>query len=155
MARRAVAIAPWIKLVREPSRYPVNRTRVRGARDVAALVGPRMATEEVEVFLLLCLNASSEVTHLVEVSRGILNATLATPREVFAPAIVARASGVILAHNHPSGSLDPSVDDVTMAHQLVQAGKLLDIPVYDHLIVATPSGSPGVRFCSFAERGLL
>lgn len=149
MSSQSVHIAPWVKLVREPSRYPVNADKIRGPDDVARLLAPRMAEEEQEVFVLLCLNSQSRVTQVVEVTRGILNSTLVHPREVFAPAIVARASGIIISHNHPSGDPTPSADDRAVTRQLVAAGQLLDIPVYDHIILA------GSDFASFATLGLL
>ena len=69
------------------------------------------------------------------VTRGILNSSLVHPREVFVHAIVARAASVILCHNHPSGDPTPSPDDRAVTEQLVAAGRLLDIPVHDHVII--------------------
>ena len=82
-------------------------------------------------------------------TRGILNSSLVHPREVFIYAIVARAAAIILCHNHPSGDPTPSADDRIVTEQLVAAGKLLDIPVLDHVIIGRG------RYTSFAEAGLL
>lgn len=71
------------------------------------------------------------------------------PREVFCAAIVAGAAAVILSHNHPSGDPTPSADDRAVTDQLVAAGRLLDIPVHDHVILGRG------RYVSFAEAGLL
>ena len=85
----------------------------------------------------------------IVISRGILNSSLVHPREVFASAITASAAAVILVHNHPSGDPTPSVDDRVVTEQLVAGGKLLDIPVHDHVIIGHG------RYISFAEQGLL
>src|SRR2546428_8247510 len=84
-----------------------------------------------------------------EVTRGILNSSLVHPREVFRLAIAFGAAGIIVAHNHPSGDPTPSADDRTITRQLVDAGRLLDIPVYDHLLLGAG------RYLSFPEAGLL
>jgi DNA repair protein RadC len=83
------------------------------------------------------------------ITRGILNSSLVHPREVFCAAIVAGAAAVILTHNHPSGDPTPSADDRIVTEQLVAAGKLLDIPVHDHVIIGQG------RYVSFAEAGLM
>ena len=83
------------------------------------------------------------------ITRGILNASLVHPREVFQAAILAGAAAVILVHNHPSGDPTPSADDRVVTDQLVAAGRLLDVPVHDHVIVGRG------RYTSFAEAGLL
>ena len=109
-----------------------------------------LTAEEVEVFVVIALNTRSRVIGLVEVTRGLVDASLVHPREVFSTAIVLRASGIILAHNHPSGDPTPSAEDRAVTRQLVAAGQLLDLPVYDHVII----GSDG-RYVSFATAGLL
>ena len=83
------------------------------------------------------------------ITRGILNSSLVHPREVFIAAIASRAAAVILVHNHPSGDPTPSPDDRAVTDQLVAAGRVLDIPVFDHVIIGDG------RYTSFAEAGLL
>lgn len=83
------------------------------------------------------------------ITRGILNSSLVHPREVFCAAILVHAMAVILCHNHPSGDPTPSTEDRLITEQLVAAGKVLDVPVHDHVIVG------GHRYVSFAETGLL
>jgi len=85
----------------------------------------------------------------ITVTRGLLNSSLVHPREVFREAIAERAAAIILVHNHPSGDPTPSPDDRVVTEQLVQAGKVLDIPVQDHVIIGRG------RYISFAEAGLL
>jgi len=123
--------------------------RIRSPEDVVRLVGPRMRDLAVEEFRLLALDSQSRVLRDVLVTRGLLNSSLVHPREVFRAAIAEAAAGVVLVHNHPSGDPTPSPEDQAVTRQLVAAGALLDLPVYDHVIVA------GDRFTSLATAGLL
>ncbi len=123
--------------------------RVRDPADVVALLGPRLRDLAVEEFHVLALDSQSRVRRDVLVTRGLLNSALVHPREVFRAAIAEAAAGIIVVHNHPSGDPTPSPEDQAVTRQLVEAGKLLDLPVYDHVIVA------GDRFVSFAAAGLL
>jgi DNA repair protein RadC len=123
--------------------------RVADPSDVAALLGPRLRDLAVEEFHVLALDSQSRVRRDVLVTRGLLNSALVHPREVFRAAIAEAAAGIIVVHNHPSGDPTPSPEDRAVTRQLVEAGRLLDLPVYDHVIVA------GDRFLSFVTAGLL
>lgn len=123
--------------------------RVRDPSDVVALLGPRLRDLSVEEFHVLALDSQSQVRRDVLVTRGLLNSALVHPREVFRAAIAEAAAGIIVVHNHPSGDPTPSPEDRAVTRQLVEAGRLLDLPVYDHVIVA------GDRFLSFVGAGLL
>ncbi len=101
------------------------------------------------MFYVLTLNSQSRVVSAQEVTRGILNSSLVHPREVFRLAIAEGAAGIVVVHNHPSGDPTPSADDRAVTRQLVDAGKIIDIPVYDHVVIGNG------RFVSFAEAGLL
>lgn len=101
-----------------------------------------------EHFVALFLNARNQVICREDVSVGSLNASLVHPREVFAPAVGSSAASVILAHNHPSGDVTPSREDIELTRRMVQAGEIMGIEVLDHLIVA--SG----RFLSMKEANL-
>jgi DNA repair protein RadC len=122
---------------------------LRSPRDVVALFAPRLEDLPVEEFHVAVLDAQHRLERDVTVTRGILNSSLVHPREVFREAIAERAASVILVHNHPSGDPMPSADDRTVTDQLVAAGRLLDIPVHDHVIIGRG------RYSSFAEAGLL
>ncbi len=125
------------------------RPRIHDPADVVRLVAPRLRDLAVEEFHLLALDSQSQVLRTVLVTRGLLNSSLVHPREVFRPAIVEAAAGVIVVHNHPSGDPTPSAEDRAVTRQLRAAGQLLDIPLYDHVIVA------GDRWTSLAQAGLL
>jgi len=102
-----------------------------------------------EHFKLILLNTRNKIISISTVSIGTLNASLVHPREVFKDAISHNAYSVVLAHNHPSGDSEPSEDDLMITKRLVDAGKILDIKVTDHIII-TKNG-----YFSFKEKGLI
>ncbi len=102
-----------------------------------------------ERFVVFWLNSANNVIGFEIITEGILNSSLAHPREVFRGAIVATAASVILAHNHPSGNPEPSSEDVQLTKQMVESGKIIGIPVHDHIIFANDA------YTSFTERGLI
>jgi DNA repair protein RadC len=122
---------------------------LRGPRDVWRYYGPRLEGLTVEEFHVAVLDAQHRLERDVLVTRGILNSSLVHPREVFREAIAERAASIVLVHNHPSGDPTPSADDRSITAQLVAAGRLLDIPIHDHVVIGRG------RFVSFAELGLL
>lgn len=145
-----------LRLVREgsfpaPDGHPSNDVPIRSPRDVFEHMAPYAEREAVESFWILPLDSQHRLAGgaPVVITRGILNSSLVHPREVFCAAIVAHAAAVILCHNHPSGDPTPSADDQLVTEQLIAAGKLLDIPVHDHVIVGRG------RYTSFAEAGLI
>jgi DNA repair protein RadC len=93
-----------------------------------------MADRSQEHFLAISLNGANEVIAIRTVSVGLVNRALVHPREVFADPITDRASAIIVAHNHPSGNLSPSPDDLAVTRQLKEAGQLLGIRLLDHII---------------------
>lgn len=144
----AARILAALELGRRAAAEPPERgDPIRGPGDVFRRVGPLLRDLRQEEFHALLLNTQHRVIRDVLVTRGILDASLIHPREVFRAAIVESAAGVILVHNHPSGDPTPSQEDRTVTRQLVSAGSAVGIPVLDHVIV----GSGG--FVSLAERG--
>jgi DNA repair protein RadC len=123
--------------------------RIREPEDVVRLFRARLRDLQVEEFHLLALDSQSQVLRQILVTRGLLNSSLVHPREVFRAAIAEAAAGIIVVHNHPSGDPTPSAEDRAVTRQLAEAGRLLDLPVYDHVIIA------GDRFVSLAALGLL
>jgi DNA repair protein RadC len=145
-ARLLAAFELGTRAARE-ERPPV--VRIREPEDVLRLFGSRLRDLQVEEFHLLALDSQSQVLREVLITRGLLNSSLVHPREVFRAAIAEAAAGIIVVHNHPSGDPTPSAEDRAATKQLVSAGRLLDVPLYDHVIIA------GDRFVSFATAGLL
>jgi len=122
---------------------------VRKPSDVFRWCGPKIRDLAVEEFHVLTLDTLNRITRDLLITRGILNSSLVHPREVFRAAIAESAAGIVVVHNHPSGNPAPSADDRVVTRQLVEAGRILDVPVCDHLIVG------GDKYFSFAEAGLL
>lgn len=146
-APRAPIIPTGLRVVREPS--TVEPGRLMSPADTYRLIRPLVMGEMVEHFYCIVLDSQSNVRHVILVTKGILNSTLVHPREVFRPAIVAGAASIVVAHNHPSGDPTPSADDRAVTRQLVEAGRILDIKVLDHVVIGEG------RYTSFAEQGLL
>lgn len=130
------------------ARY-VSEDPIAGPQDVHEIFAPSLAHLGHEEFHVLLLNSQNGPLCQRQVTRGILDASLIHPREVFRDAIVLGAAALILVHNHPSGNPDPSAEDVRVTRQLASAGEQLGIPVLDHIIVA------GDDFSSLASRGCM
>jgi DNA repair protein RadC len=113
-----------------------ERPRIRGPAEVFDLLAPKLRDLPHEEFHALLLNTQHRVLRDVTVTRGILDASLIHPREVFRPAIADNAAAVILVHNHPSGDPSPSAEDRAVSRQMTDAGRAIGIRVLDHLIVA-------------------
>lgn len=145
-ARLLAALEVGRRLGREPRAL---RHGVRGPEDIVREVAPRLRDLAVEEFHVLALDARSRILRDLTITRGLLDSSLVHPREVFRAAIAEAAAGVVLVHNHPSGDPTPSNEDRAVTRQLVAAGQLLDLPVYDHVIIA------GDRWLSFSAAGLL
>lgn len=132
----AARIVAALELGRRAAAQPQGEAdRIRGPADVFRLMGPRLHDLPQEEFHTLLLNTRHRVMRQVLVTRGILDASLIHPREVFRPAVGEGAAALILVHNHPSGDPTPSAEDRAVTRQLVEAGRVLGIPVLDHVVV--------------------
>ncbi len=127
---------------------PEERPAINSPADAAALVQYEMSVLEQEHLRVLLLDTRNHVLDAVEVYRGSVNMSQVRVGEVFKAAIRRNATAVIVVHNHPSGDATPSPDDVALTRALVQAGKLVDVEVLDHLVIGTG------RYVSMKERGL-
>ena len=122
---------------------------IHGPEDAARFASPYFQQESREHFAVLLLNTKNHVLGLRTVSIGSLTASIVHPREVFELAVTHHAAAIILLHNHPSGDPSPSSEDVAVTRRLVKAGKVMDIPVLDHVIIGNGC------FASLKERGLM
>lgn len=123
-----------VQLLRDVSRLS-SSPYVQDSVDAAKLLSDHIGSEDREHFASLMLDAKNRVIGLHTVSIGTINAALVGPREVFKAAILANAASIIVGHNHPSGDPTPSPEDVEVTRVLMASGKLLDIPVLDHIII--------------------
>ncbi len=133
------------RLVVEPRE---ERPRVTSPRDAARLVLAEMGALESEQMRVLLLDTKNRLIAAVTLYNGTVNACHVRIAELFREAVRRNATALILAHNHPSGAVDPSPEDVALTREVVQAGKLLDVEVLDHLIVSAGA------YTSLHERGL-
>lgn len=133
-ARRLASIVAVAERMLAPPQLP---SRVDGAADVAAYFRPLLAGQAAESFWMLMLDARGRPIAAHQIALGTLTCCLVHPREVFAPAIRARAAQIVLVHNHPSGDPEPSAEDVALTERITEAGMLLGIPVVDHVVVAS------------------
>ena len=162
-------MAEWFDMPKKPLlRYPTTQLkrlvwRVRDIEEVPAgferdcIHGPSDLMHYAwlfkdlpnERFVVFVLNSRNAVAAVDTVTEGTLNVSLVHPREAFRAAVMRLGAAIIVAHNHPSGNVEPSREDVSITRQLVETGKIMGIPLHDHVIFADG------RYMSFAERGLL
>jgi DNA repair protein RadC len=109
---------------------------VNGAEDVYELVKEELVNADREIFLSVMLTVKNQLIGVETVNIGSLHATVIRASDVFKSALLANAFGIVVCHNHPSGNLDPSKDDIAITKNLVNAGELLGIKVLDHLIIS-------------------
>ncbi|HAL94037.1 MAG TPA: DNA repair protein RadC [Rectinema sp.] len=143
---KSCAVAAALELGRRI--FSTRGTRIGMPKDAYPLL-IHFADIRQEHFIVISLNGGHEVNAIREVTKGLINKTVVHPREVFADPITDRACAIIVAHNHPSGNLEPSDEDVDITKRLRQSGDILGIPMLDHLIFSE-SG-----YFSFMEHGLI
>lgn len=127
---------------------PEEKACISSPADAAALVQYEMSALEQEHLRVILLNRRNQVLEIVDLYRGSVNSSQVRVGEIFREAVRKNASGVIVVHNHPSGDPTPSPDDVAVTRAILQAGKLLDVEVLDHLVIGAG------RWVSLKERGL-
>jgi DNA repair protein RadC len=125
-----------------------ERVQVCNPEDVAAVYGPLMRDLKTEVFKVVFLNTANVILGDEIVSEGGLSATIVEPRAIFRSAIGRNAAAIIALHNHPSGNAEPSRADIKITRQIASAGKVMGIPLHDHIIIA------GTSHTSLAKRGV-
>ena len=137
-----------VTLVREGCSH-TGVKHIHAPEDVHNIIAAEYADAVVETAMMLALDTKNKVIGIFEISRGSLNASIIHPRDVFQRAILVNAASVILVHNHPSGDPTPSPEDVALTKKLVEAGRIMDITVLDHVVVGEGS------YVSLKEQGQL
>ena len=146
---RAAQLAAAFELGRRlVADWPQDRWIVRAPRDVGERLVPQMGYLEREELRVVLLNTRNAVLRLVTVYQGNVSSSLVRVGELFRDAVRLNATGLILVHNHPSGDATPSPDDLRLTAEALAAGRLLDIQLLDHLIIA------GDGFVSLRDRGV-
>ncbi|MPM29795.1 hypothetical protein SDC9_76336 [bioreactor metagenome] len=108
---------------------------LQNSEDAASFLMPLLRHEKQEKFLVLCLNSKNQLLKLSTVFVGTLNSTVVHPREVYQVAIQYASAGILVAHNHPSGDPTPSNEDLKVTQNLIESGRVMGIPLLDHLVI--------------------
>ena len=139
-----------LKLIKELMIMEVAETPVKiSSPDHILPFVEKWRCEDREHFIVITLNGSHNIIKTRVISIGIVNRTIVHPREIFRDAILDNAIGIILVHNHPSGNVDPSTEDIEITTRLKNASKIIGIEILDHIITAKRG------YYSFLEEGKL
>jgi len=138
LSRRILSQSKWL-----------FKMKITSPQDIAEIFIPILRDEIKEKFIVVCLNSANRIIKYETISVGNLNSSVVHPREIFKVAIDNPSASIILIHNHPSGNPEPSNEDIRITKKIVESGKILDIPVFDHLIIA------GETYTSFIEKRLI
>lgn len=138
-----------IRMVKEPSLYSTEK--ITSPEDVKKVIAKELATYDREVFAVLNLKTNGQPINLNICSVGTLDASVVSPREVFKSTILSNSAAFVAIHNHPSGSLNPSQEDIDVTKRLLSCSELLGVKMLDHIIVAGETGD----IFSFKSEGLL
>jgi DNA repair protein RadC len=133
-----------------------ERQSVRHPEDAARLLRASVRTLDAEMFWVLLLDAKNCLKgRPVNISKGLLDASLVHPREVFREAIRSATAAVVIAHNHPSGDPSPSSEDIRITRQMIEAGNIIDIKVLDHVILGKAGAAGEKDYVSMREHGIV
>jgi len=126
-----------------------SEKKITSPEDIVSVFLPLLKDELQEHFYVICLNSSNKIIKIERISSGNLDSSIVHPREVFKAAIENSAKSIILLHNHPSGNPEPSNEDISITKKLVEASKYMEIPIFDHIIIADRT------YASFVEKRLI
>lgn len=147
---KAISIIAALELGRRRNEHSTpERESISTSRQAFNLLHPILADLPHEEFWLIFLNRGNKVIKKQAVSKGGVSGTVVDAKMIFKPAVENLASSVILCHNHPSGNRTPSQEDIALTRKIKEAGRVLDINVYDHIIIANDT------YYSFADEGFL
>ena len=123
--------------------------KITSPADIAEIFIPILRDELKEKFIIICLSSANKVIKWETISIGTLNSSVVHAREIFKVAVDNSSASIILLHNHPSGNPEPSNEDIAITRRLLEAGKIMDIPVFDHIIIA------GNKFTSLVDKRII
>ncbi|HEY3426371.1 MAG TPA: DNA repair protein RadC [Negativicutes bacterium] len=147
---KAVTVAAAMELGKRLTTVAANeRPVIRSPQDAANLLMARLRYETREHFMVLLLSTKHHLLAMPTISVGSLNASVVHPRELFREVLKYPAASVILVHNHPSGDPSPSQEDIALTKQIVEAGRMLNISVLDHVIIGDN------KYVSLKEKGII
>lgn len=126
-----------------------SQKKIASPSDVAEIFIPLLRDEVKERFIVVCLSSANKIIRYETISVGNLNSSVVHSREIFKVAIQNNSASIILIHNHPSENPEPSNEDINITRKIVESGKIMDIPIFDHIIIA------GNNYTSFVEKRLI
>jgi DNA repair protein RadC len=147
---KAATLAAAFELSRRILSQPkwLANKKITSPQDIAEIFIPILRDDNKEKFIVVCLSSANKIIKHETISIGNLNSSVVHPREVFKVAIDNSSASIILIHNHPSGNPEPSNEDIRITKKIVETGKIMEIPVFDHVIIA------GETYTSFVEKRL-
>ena len=147
---KAISIIASLELGRRRRTADVlEKAKIGGSKDAFQILQLKLEDLPHEEFWLMLLNRANKVIDTKLVGRGGVSSTVVDSKVIFSFALESLASAIILAHNHPSGNLKPSNSDIRLTKKIVDAGKIMEVPVLDHIIVGDND------YFSFADEGLI
>ena len=147
---KAISVAATLEIGRrKASQETPEKTSISSARDSYNIFSQHLSDLRTEEFWAIFLNQKNQIVYKTQISKGGISGTLVDVRVLFRIALEHFATSIIVAHNHPSGSLKPSLEDIQITKSIKNAGEILNVTLLDHLIIGDNS------FFSFAEEGLL
>lgn len=147
---KAISIAAALEIGRRRATQEIpERTQIKSSNDIFVLLSPFLSDLQTEEFWAIFLNQNNRVLGKSQLSSGGINQSVVDVRILFKAAIDQFATALVIAHNHPSGNLKPSTEDVKITKQIAEAGKILNIQLLDHVIIAQNS------YFSFADESML
>lgn len=147
---KAISIAAALEIGRRRASQEVpDRSRISGSKDAYQILKNHLSDLRTEEFWAIFLNQSNKVIHMAQLTQGGINQSIVDVRILFKTALDHFSTGIIISHNHPSGNLKPSREDIDITQKIKQAGSLLSIQLLDHLIITQNS------YFSFSDEGLL
>lgn len=127
-----------------------RREKISSPKEIAKIIKDFLEESDRESMVLACLDVKNQINNLSIISTGSLNSSIVHPREVFKAAILSNSASIIVAHNHPSGDIEPSKEDKNVTNRLQEAGKILGIELLDHIILGYDD-----KYFSFKENWLI
>ncbi len=147
---KAISIVAALELgKRRVAEKVLQQAKIKSSRDVYELLLPELTDRYYEAFYVILLDRANKIIRKLNISEGGVAGTVVDPKKIFKMALDHNASSMILAHNHPSNNLQPSENDIRLTKKLLEAGKALEIPVLDHIIVGNDN------YYSFADENIL
>jgi DNA repair protein RadC len=147
-AATLLAVFELSRRIQYQSKWFLNE-KITSPEDAAEIFIPLLRDEVKEKFIVACLSSFKKIIKFETISVGNLDSSIVHPREVFKTAIENNSKSIILIHNHPSGNPEPSREDISVTQRIVESGKVLGIPVEDHIIIA------GNSYTSFVQKRLI